>query len=119
MHNFDDVAFGGGGADDLHMASGDDYAQGEMGRDYIWGGQDGGSGTPLDWLYGNGDDDFIFDREGPDGRENLCGKGGDDYLETGDGDSADLLYGGAGSDVTEDHGDGDVTSGGDHGSHCV
>jgi serralysin len=118
---------GGGGADRIAAALGDDsidggdgadYLRGDEGNDRIVGGADfddingnmgddtASGGTGGDWVVGGKDNDVLY---GEDGDDIVYGNLGDDWCDGGEG--ADLVRGGQGADVLFGQGGDDWLSG--------
>lgn len=88
LKNADDMAWGGGGADTLHLSGGNDVGFGGLGNDTVYGG--GGS----DILAGASGDDSLL---GGSGQDVVAGGAGNDRIEGGA--EADILIDGLGSDI--------------------
>ncbi|MGB7060277.1 MAG: hypothetical protein WBD58_21415 [Geitlerinemataceae cyanobacterium] len=119
-----DSLYGGVGDDELHGELGGDYLEGGNDRDTLYGdaGSDhlkGDAGTDL--LYGGDDNDTIEggedndDLRGQAGSDVLFGNPGDDSLYGGsEDDSSDSLYGGTGNDDIRGELGNDYLEGGDN-----
>ncbi|CAD5961554.1 calcium-binding protein [Planktothrix agardhii] len=116
LGNQNDVAYGGGGDDQILGFQGNDQLYGGDGNDAI------NAGKGNDIIDGGGGDDFIFGDEGNDqilgaeGSDILLGNQGNDNIIAGSGN--DDVYGGKGND-TVDGGEGDDLLFGDLGDDVV
>jgi Ca2+-binding RTX toxin-like protein len=95
------IAYGGGGDDQINGLAGDDQLFGGRGNDSVYGGDgndlvvgDGGFGSGDDYLQGNAGDDILV---GGGGNDKLVGGVGNDKLSGGVG--GDILIGNEGADT--------------------